>query len=262
MKKTLIALVVAASAAVSGSAMAWSPAGSGGEVSVGGILSVIGDQNPWTVAVGASVHTLNASLKHGEQEVSIMLPKNIPVIGMQVKDGDFMGHEGVSPKLSYGKGVDLSKLSNGVAPVHLDIKSSDGSVIGSMDTQLKIAAEGMEASFNSGAFDYRRHMLFADKPGEMFVGGVAQNAEGVMKDEKAAEDFMHSMFSDIASHWSSHGSNLSAPGAVAPVDLGRKYNGMYASGFTAGDTVTIKLNKPVEHETAWQAVLPILVSYA
>ncbi|ENK8257946.1 hypothetical protein AB4C84_004676, partial [Escherichia coli] len=47
MKKTLIALAVAASAAVSGSAMAWTANGTGGSVDLGGTLTPVTKATPW-----------------------------------------------------------------------------------------------------------------------------------------------------------------------------------------------------------------------
>ncbi|HEI3186174.1 TPA: hypothetical protein SI321_005057, partial [Escherichia coli] len=55
MKKTLIALAVAASAAVSGSAMAWTANGTGGSVELGGTLNPVEKVTPWEVKVGDDV---------------------------------------------------------------------------------------------------------------------------------------------------------------------------------------------------------------
>ena len=60
MKKTLIALAVAASAAVSGSAMAWTANGTGGSVDMGGTLIPEGKVTPWEVKVGDAVKGLDA----------------------------------------------------------------------------------------------------------------------------------------------------------------------------------------------------------
>lgn len=62
MKKTLIALAVAASAAVSGSAMAWEQNGTGGSVSLSGTVDVLQPTTPWEVQVGGNVNDLNTQI--------------------------------------------------------------------------------------------------------------------------------------------------------------------------------------------------------
>ncbi|HCN8216144.1 TPA: hypothetical protein N6448_004795, partial [Escherichia coli] len=71
MKKTLIALAVAASAVVSGSAMAWTANGDGGSVDLGGTLTPTDVMTPWEVKVGAAVNDLNAAIRKGDTKVDI-----------------------------------------------------------------------------------------------------------------------------------------------------------------------------------------------
>ncbi|EJN2318881.1 hypothetical protein NPL52_004738, partial [Escherichia coli] len=78
MKKTLIALAVAASAAVSGSAMAWTANGTGGSVDLGGTLTPVEKVTPWEVKVGDAVTGLDAQIQKGQKVVDVAVNKAIP----------------------------------------------------------------------------------------------------------------------------------------------------------------------------------------
>ena len=76
MKKTLIALSVAASPVVSGSSMAavgeWTPGSEGGSFEMSGTLVVTGTStNPWEVKVGPNVTNLDGKINQGDSEVKI-----------------------------------------------------------------------------------------------------------------------------------------------------------------------------------------------
>ncbi|EGJ4498914.1 hypothetical protein INB87_004741, partial [Escherichia coli] len=70
MKKTLIALAVAASAAVSGSAMAWTANGTGNSVELGGTLTPVEKVSPWEVKTGDAVTGLDAPIQKGQKIVT------------------------------------------------------------------------------------------------------------------------------------------------------------------------------------------------
>ncbi|MWN89069.1 hypothetical protein GQN24_29560, partial [Escherichia coli] len=98
MKKTLIALAVAASAAVSGSAMAWTANGTGGSVDLGGTLTPVNVITPWEVKVGAAVNGLDASIRKGDTGADIPVKKAISVLGIRtIKSAVFTGQQGISP---------------------------------------------------------------------------------------------------------------------------------------------------------------------
>ncbi|EOK2317588.1 hypothetical protein ACXAQL_004570 [Escherichia coli] len=78
MKKTFIALVVAASAAVSVSAMAagWEQNGSGGSVDMSGTLTPVEKVTPWEVKVGDAVTGLDAQIQK-DQSVGKRLVRTV-----------------------------------------------------------------------------------------------------------------------------------------------------------------------------------------
>lgn len=265
MKKTLIALAVAASAVVSGSAVAWNPGGSGGTLNLGGELDIAGEKLPWDVAVGAGVKDLNAMLEKGAKSATIALKGDIPVLGLRLKGDTFYGKQGLSPNIDYGTAINVDKISNGVVDTRLDVKSEHGDVIGTMTVPLWIAAESMDITVTQGRAGESisgldRVMPFANTKGDLFYGGVAKNAKGVWND-KTAHDFMKRVFSDIDAHWQDFERDLSTPHVVKPVENNHKYNGMYASAFPSGKNIVIKLNSPLQTSTVWQASMPITISY-
>lgn len=107
MKKTLIALAVAASAAVSGSAMAWTANGSGGSVNLGGALTPVEKLTPWEVKVGAAVNGLNGSIQKGATTVEIPANQNIPVLAIR-NNAVFNGQSGIVPAINYGGAINTA----------------------------------------------------------------------------------------------------------------------------------------------------------
>ncbi|EES4634805.1 TPA: hypothetical protein ACGTEY_004660, partial [Shigella sonnei] len=131
MKKTLIALAVAASAAVSGSAMAWTANGTGGSVDMGGILSPAHKVTPWEVKVGDAVKGLDAKIEKGQKTVEISLKSAIPLLGIRTQTSEvFHGQEGITPQISYGSAIDVHSFKEGMAPLTLEVKDSKGAKIG------------------------------------------------------------------------------------------------------------------------------------
>ncbi|EGB4371712.1 hypothetical protein H7M80_004064 [Salmonella enterica] len=121
MKKALIALAVAASAAVSGSAMAalgeWQEGSNGGNVSVGGIVNVY-DLPVWLVATGSgfSGFTNDATDLTGDNKLlTVNAPEAIPIVAIKSKDA-YSGIEyskGTMPSvtLSGGDGVAITRTN-------------------------------------------------------------------------------------------------------------------------------------------------------
>lgn len=108
MKKTLIALAVAASAVVSGSAMAWTGGGNGGSLELGGTLAPQDKYIPWETSVGAAVSDLNAQIIKGEKAVSISHTSAIPVLGIRNVANGFTGLPLIDPQIDYKGAVDAS----------------------------------------------------------------------------------------------------------------------------------------------------------
>lgn len=257
MKKTLIALVVAASAAVSGSAMAaWTPNGSGGSVDMGGIFSPASQQGPWEVKVGDAVKGLDAKLEKGQKTVEISLKNAIPLLGIRTQTSEaFKGQQGISPQINYGDAVDLDSFSGGTVSLTLDIKDSQGEKLGKAETMMEAAAI---ASYK-GNDGQGVSTVYASDSGEAFFGGVGKNAPGAHSDPLG---FAAEVFAEVAKNYNTQGVTDGA--TPAPVDFSEKgssFSAFYVSGIPVSSKINITLDKEIDGTVQWKASLPIIVSY-
>ena len=176
MKKTLIALAVATSAAVSGSAMAWTANGTAGSIDFGGTLTPQNVVTPWEIEAGSSLSNLNADIKKGKNFVDIVLNKMVPVLGIRTQNQIlFQGERGISPQINYGSAVDLAGFKLGKTTLTLDVNETAGnSKIGTMTATFSAAAIANKSTPDQNVG------LFAAKSGDAFFGGVGANATGVL----------------------------------------------------------------------------------
>ncbi|EJY1985475.1 hypothetical protein OFV46_004715, partial [Escherichia coli] len=258
-KKTLIALAVAVSAAISGSAMAWTPNGSGGSVELGGTLTPAGKTTPWSVKVG-NTSDLDAKIKEGQSVVTIPLNKPALFLGITTTAGKagFYGQDGISPQIDYSGAVDLDKFKEGLTKVKIPVKDQDQNDIGYM-----------EANFTSGAIQQwkekdtgtvKRKSLYAAKSGDAFYGGVGKNSEGVMYGSWV-KDMLDRLDPEIANSAWDDDSVINV--GTADFTSNEHYQGYYGGGIKKGENIKITLNKPAKGGEAlkWYASLPVVVSY-
>lgn len=261
MKKALIALAVAASAAISGSAMAWDPAGSGGTVEVGGTLIPIVKVNPWEVKVGDAVKDLDMKVEKGQQTVELTVVRAIPFLGIRTKDPEpFNGQKGISPQISYGDAINTSSFKSGVAPLTLEVKDSQGAKIGKAESS--VIAAGM-SSVTSKALDsiHAIDNLYATKSGEGFFGGLGTSKDSV---HPSPLDISERVFAGVTKHYTSQ--KITDPMRPMPESFKIStfsYSAFYASGIPVASKIKITLDKGASADAPvqWKASLPITVSY-
>ncbi|MEC9880291.1 fimbrial protein [Escherichia ruysiae] len=257
MKKTLIALAVAASAAVSGSAMAWTANGTGGSVDLGGTLTPADVITPWEVKVGAAVNSLDADIRKGDTKVSIPVKKAIPVLGIRTVEvgKTFQGQPGISPQISYGNAVDVNAFENGRVPLTLEVKNAGDVKIGTLTSTF---ASGSEASWSnhdsSGKFN-----VFAAKPGDGFFGGLAKSADKISDSSWA---IAASILDEFVANYNDQNAPLENNKTEDFTKNSVKYSSFYGSGIQAGEEIKITLDQPAASDAiAWKASLPVTVSY-
>ncbi|EHE7525200.1 hypothetical protein J0R59_004558 [Salmonella enterica subsp. enterica serovar Isangi] len=259
MKKTLIALAVAASAVVSGSAMAaWTQNGAGGNLSIGGDLTPVAKVTPWEVEVGAAVATLNADVQKGQANVDVLVKSSIPVLGIRSNNANgFKGAPAIDPQINYGGKVDIDTMRNGVATLTLDVNSG-GQKIGTLSAPLWVAAQAHNGTASSNV------MLMAPTQGDGFFGGVAKTKEGVWN-SASATSWATTLFPGIADNWNDAGNAFTggAPTSFNFTSTTNTYNAYYASGIDKSETIKITLDQVVAADTPiqWTASLPIAVTY-
>ncbi|HGU7121939.1 TPA: hypothetical protein ACG7UW_004304 [Escherichia coli] len=258
MKKTLIALAVAASAAVSGSAMAWTANGTGGSVDMEGILSPAHKVTPWEVKVGDAVKGLDAKIEKGQKTVEISLKSAIPLLGIRTQTSEvFHGQEGITPQISYGSAIDVHSFKEGMAPLTLEVKDSKGAKIGKAESSVLAAAQ---SSFTFTGI-LHNYSLYASESGDGFFGGVATDSAGIVASplEVAKE-----VFAEASEHFNSQGlSGKVTKGKDTFGVKGGNYSAFYASGIPGASKIKITLDEGARADAPvqWKASLPITVSY-
>lgn len=253
MKKTLIALAVAASAAVSGSAMAWTANGTGGSVGLGGTLTPTDVVTPWEVKVGAAVNGLNADIRKGDTKVDIPVKNTIPVLGIRtVKAEAFAGSPGLSPQISYGNAVNVDAFEASVAPLTLEVKNVNDAKIGSLTTDMFAQARTSIMGGWEGKF-----WNYASQAGQGFFGGLPKSADKV-----ASVDRVNELMPEAGQNYV----NQSAPEAgvnfTTFTGLTSTHSAYYFSVIESGKSIKITLEQPAASDAiAWKASLPVTVSY-
>lgn len=261
MKKTLIALAVAASAAVSGSAMAWTANGTGGSVNLGGTLTPADVITPWEVKVGAAVNGLNADIRKGDTRVDIPVKNAIPVLGIRVADATwkaFWGQPGISPNIDYHGAINVNEFSRGEVPLTLDVKNTQDQKIGSLTVNLSAGAE--YAYYNPSTDLGGKYMVYQNGTGELFFGGLGTNSDAISSN---AWGLANSLNPEFVANYNDFGvTQASNPYYAYVGNTALNYSAFYASGVEQGKTIKITLEQPAASDAiAWKASLPITVSY-
>ncbi|ENT2754154.1 hypothetical protein ACG7ML_005162 [Escherichia coli] len=267
MKKTLIALAVAASAVVSGSAMAWTAGGNGGSVEIGGTLTPE-TALPWEVKTGSNIADLNAKIKKGQSEVDIVASKAIPVLGIRVADvKGFVGGVGLSPQINYAGAIALDGFNREVTTLSLEVQNAEGNKIGSLTAPFFAAA--MRSYYEPGTEDettgvpnYGQRGLVARQAGDAFYGGL--NTGYIT--ETPADSYITrvgALDPEFVAKYTSAGKAHSTSNSVDSFTESKLvYNAFYGSGIEKDQTIKITLDSPAESEAiTWKASLPVTVSY-
>ncbi|HCQ3388260.1 TPA: fimbrial protein [Escherichia coli] len=256
-----MALAVAASAAVSGSAMAWTANGTGGSVDLGGTLTPTDVISPWEVKVGAAVNGLDANIRKGDTIVDIPVKNAIPVLGIRVADATwkaFRGQPGITPKIDYHGAINVNDFSRGEVPLTLDVKGTQDQKIGSLTVNLSAGAE--YARYNPSTDKGEKYMLYQNGEGELFFGGLGTNSDAI---SSSAWNLANSLDPEFVANYNDFGvSKISSPyyGNVDNAEF--NYSAFYASGVEQGKTIKITLEQPAASDAiAWKASLPVTVSY-
>lgn len=258
MKKTLIALAVAASAVVSGSAMAanWEQSGTGGSVNFGGTLTPSTKITPWETRAGAGVMSLNAEVTQGQRSVQITTSNAVEILSIRTKDAKaFQGgvNPGINPQIDFhGAAGDFNA---GKSTLSMEARNADGAKIGSVTVAMSAGAMG---STSKGA----KSDIYAPDAGYGFFGGVGKTSAQTLNN---AYNFATSQgFNDVVANFDTQGvSGLTSNGTYNFNETSRKYSAFYIAAVASGEKFTVALDNPVsgEGQIQWKASLPVTVSY-
>ncbi|EAO9385306.1 hypothetical protein UJ53_004221 [Salmonella enterica subsp. enterica] len=262
MKKTLIALAVAASAVVSGSAMAWDHGGTGGNMKFGGTLIPTAAGNPWEVKVGSDASGLDAVIAEGGSLAKIAVKQPILVLGIRTATNKaFMGRSGFTPQINFGDAVDVDGFDNGVTTLTLDVKNGADKI------------GKLTVPFNVGAvISFKNEPKMGDKYGYLsahsenggvrgFAGGLSASWDGVNKEPLP---LLNSLSAELMANFDSQGMSFNGNGySHSFASDEASFSAAYGAGILDGDFITITLNDDVQFDNAirWSASLPVTVSY-
>ena len=258
MKKTLIALAVAASAAVSGSAMAWTANGTGGSVDMGGTLNPVDKVTPWEVKTGAAVTGLDADIVKGQSSVDISVTNAIPVLGIRtVKAEAFQGRVGINPKIDFNGAVDFSNAKDGLAKLTLNVLNNSDAKIGNLQADI-FTGVGIARNDAAGGDAYSAY-----NNNTSFVGGIG-NSDQVIGSLKSLKSKANAIDPEFAANFY----QMDKPdiGKWRAPDMSNEshyFSAFYASGIEQGKVLKITLDSPAQGDNAivWKASLPVTVSY-
>ncbi|WP_097509722.1 fimbrial protein [Escherichia coli] len=269
MKKTLIALVVAASAAVSGSAMAWTPNGTGGTVHLGGTLTSSSScPTPWEVLVDGTLHTLDSPIEERTSVVHIPVEQSILFLGIRTQQNTgFYGASGISPQINYGGKVDLSSAVKGKGTLTLEVQNQQSEKIGTLVAPY--TAVGI-VSFKPKTSSPRTYSVMGSSvQGSMFYRGLPTSRSTAVQDGKEAELLIGKLSSQLLDNFNNLGTTQyeTMSSIVSNDDLSNPdhlFSGAYGAGINAGENITINLDSPVNpgETIKWKASLPVIVTYA
>ncbi|ECI2792858.1 fimbrial protein [Salmonella enterica subsp. enterica serovar Give] len=254
MKKTLIALAVAASAVVSGSAMAWTANGTGGNVELGGTLSPQEKVTPWEVQVGVATTNLDGQILKGTTDAKISSAKAVPLLGIRTVDKTaFAGAPGLAPNISYGNAIDVDAFADSVAPLTLEVKNAKDVKIGTLKTNVFAQAR---TSIKGDTFN-GKFWTYSDGPNRGFWGGLPKSADGV-----ALVDHSDYMPDAVANYNAQGVSDTKTPDYSTFGNANATYSAYYLSVIEPNQVINISLDAPAAaDDIAWKASLPITVSY-
>ncbi|ECH8660666.1 fimbrial protein [Salmonella enterica subsp. enterica] len=290
MKKTLIALAVAASAVVSGSAMAaWSTGGDfSGNVNIGGNIAAGNNSQNWVWAVGDGLDSFAnvlADLTSNGTKLIITVNDDKPILkgktmqayipsstgpAVAVPNIAFTDYEGASVTLTNPDGV----TNSGKAYLVLPMKNADGTKIGSVKVNASYAgvfANGYPAG-NSGVGTIIS--LWASNSGHLFNGGLPTNVGGSELKSGTAAAERTALFGSLSESEMLQQIKALNPHITALTSRdnysnssngvagdGSAVSAAYVLGIATGQTIEATFDQAVTAATQWSAPLNIAVTY-
>ncbi|EFB3433931.1 hypothetical protein ACXZDY_001197 [Escherichia coli] len=281
MKKTLIALAVVASAAVSGSAMAalgaFDVGNTNNTVNFGG--TIVHDAGQWVWAVGSGFDSFSAktsALTESGKKLTIAATKDMPILAGKVTAA-FEGKAGMAPQIAFSdsKGHVTPVWSNssvGKGTITLTVNDNTQQELGTIVVPIQGAVPIAYAQADGS--DSKVHLWYLNGRSNSFVG-AAPSSSSWGTANTAAIDTVLAKFgapstTEIMNQIQTYPGLSLLPhdttGAMdaqdyAFDDAGRIYSGAYALGVPNGDEFVLNFTTPVNSTTQWQAPLTMQISY-
>ncbi|HHI3000363.1 fimbrial protein [Escherichia coli] len=280
MKKTLIALAVAASA-VSGMAHAWTNGDFNGTIDIGGSIDATNYRQKWEWEVGTGLNGFSntlSELTENNTKLTITVTGNKPILLGRTKEAFSAAVEGVGaiPQIAFtdykGTSVVLKnpdgEINKGLAYFVLPMKNAGGTEVGSLRVNASYA--GVAADSEAMAFA----SLWATDKNHIFNGGMGKNVSGAEFNKGADAAALTALFGSLSESelldqirqvdpsvgsFSDYGSTVSAN--MVTTDRSKVISAAYALGIANGQTIEATFNQAVTASTQWSAPLNVAVTY-
>ncbi|MEK8932978.1 F4 (K88) fimbria major subunit/adhesin FaeG [Escherichia coli] len=284
MKKTLIALAIAASAA-SGMAHAWMTGDFNGSVDIGGSITADDNRQKWEWEVGTGLNgfgnVLN-DLTNGGTKLTITVTGNKPILLGRTKEAfatPTIGGWGGVPNIAFtdyeGASVELrnpdGETDKGLAYFVLPMKNAEGTKVGSVKVNASYA--GVSGTGGVTSADGGLRSLAAKGSNAILYGGLPTNvAQSELLNGGAAaartELFGSLSKNDLLGQIQRVNANItslvdrigSAEENMAYTD-GTVVSVAYALGIANGQTIEATFNQAVTTSTRWSAPLNVAITY-
>lgn len=288
MKKTLIALAVAASAAVSGSAMAalggWTEGQPGGDIDFGGTITRPAGEVKWLWAVGEgfnSYQNLTSDLINEGKSLNIAVQQDMPLLAAKMKEAFIKPILGIGaiPKVTFSSfdstPITVNFTDGSHATMEVKVKDKNkGELIGNITIPFEYGAAGTVADLTESTTGVANITSFwAGGSGTMFEGLVKPDAKIdsslAMKWNGLTADDVYIALKAVS------GGKFTGPGTTTTSwvnmsdlshsnytrdDYVRYFS--YGAGIPSGTTLSVVFDSPVTQTTNWQAPITVTVSYS
>ncbi|WP_105455306.1 fimbrial protein [Escherichia coli] len=280
MKKTLIALAVAASA-VSGMAHAWTNGDFNGSVDIGGSITADDYRQKWSWAVGSDINGFSnalTDLTENGTKLTITVSGNKPILlgktteafatpvdaGVGAKPQiTFTDYEGQTVALQYEH-----DNKDGLGYFVLPMKNTDGTKIGSLKANVAYAGAvsvGKDGQGYIGSLSERDWSIFKGGLGvygsaSVLDGGDAA-AERTALFGSLSQAEMLQQIQAVNAGVSGLGSRTGSVGENMKYTDGTVVSAAYAMGIANGQTLEATFDQAVTASTQWSAPLNVAVTY-
>ncbi|WP_161954201.1 F41 fimbrial protein [Escherichia coli] len=291
MKKTLIALVVAASAVVSGSSVAalggWTEGQPGNAIDIGGSITVPTSDMKWLWAVGDGMNNYNnavTELLNERKKLTIPINNDTPFLAAKMNKAVSLPILGIIPKVEFTSYDQSSAVMNfqdeKSATLTVKVKNAKDMEIGSLVIPLQFGA----GATNLDIFSELGHtealmggLSLPSAPGGIFEGitkpGTTTKASlGLKWSGLTTNDVTNAMVDTIRelgltstlsntsvddTAWSNY-ADLSHGNYTSSTHI--RYV-VYGAGIPSGSSLTLTFSNSITEETEWRAPVTVNVTY-
>ena len=288
MKKTLIALAVAASAVVSGSAMAslggWTEDQSGGNIDLGGTITRPAGEVKWLWSVGEgfdSFQNLTSDLVEGGKKLNITVQQDMPLLAAKMKQAVIKPILGIGaiPKVTFSSfdstPITVNFTDESHATMEVKVKNKDkGDLIGNITIPFEYGASAtVKDLLESDAGAAKISSFWAGGVGTMFEGLVKpdskiDSSQAIKWNGVTADDIYTAMKAVGGEKISGPGETTSSWVNMASLSHGNYTRDDYARYFTygagipSGSALSVVFHNPLTQTTNWQAPITVTVTYS